>query len=78
MSGGVFVKIIKMKEFEPQSPPLVEKIQHPPQKDEDWSEDQEDLSCDKGNHKERSIFNQPNHLKHWKKVSTQTDQADEH
>jgi hypothetical protein len=24
-------------------------------------------SCDKGGHKERSIANQPNHLKHWKK-----------
>ena len=22
-------------------------------------------SCDKGGHKERSIVNQPNHLKHW-------------
>lgn len=24
--------------------------------------------CDKGGHKERSIFHQPNHEKHWKKV----------
>jgi len=24
-------------------------------------------SCDKGGHKERSIANQSNHLKHWKK-----------
>jgi hypothetical protein len=24
-------------------------------------------SCDKGGHKERSIANQPDHLKHWKK-----------
>lgn len=27
----------------------------------------EKLSCDKGNHKERSKANQPNHLKFWKK-----------
>lgn len=24
-------------------------------------------SCNKGGHKERSIVNQPNHVKHWKK-----------
>jgi hypothetical protein len=39
----------------------------------DWQEYQEYLKeqelnyCDKGGHKERSIANQPNHLKFWKK-----------
>jgi|GEM_PF-3721641 hypothetical protein len=39
---------------------------------DDWWEFEEknkgnERSCDKGGHKERSIANQPNHLKHWKK-----------
>ena len=39
---------------------------------DDWWEFKEKnkgnkLSCDKGGHKERSIANDPNHLKHWKK-----------
>ena len=25
--------------------------------------------CDKGGHKESSIFNQPNHVNHWRKVA---------
>jgi len=39
---------------------------------DDWLEFEEKnkgnkTSCDKGGHKERSIANQPNHSKHWKK-----------
>lgn len=36
--------------------------------DIDDTEDlQDDLSCNKGGHKERSLHNQPNHLIFWKK-----------
>jgi hypothetical protein len=34
----------------------------------------EKISCDKGNHKERSLANQPNHLKFWKKQKTSNPQ----
>jgi hypothetical protein len=27
------------------------------------------LGCDKGGHRERSIFHQPNHINHWTKVN---------
>lgn len=43
--------------------------------DTDDSEDlQEKTSCDKGSHRERSLFNQPNHSKHWKKEEHETKQ----
>lgn len=59
-----------MKEGEPQTPPIIEKIPTPPQKDEDWEDDSEDISCDKGSHKERSLGNderEHGHKEHWKK-----------
>lgn len=37
---------------------------------EDWREYEKNdniPSCDKGGHKERSIANDPKHIKHWKK-----------
>jgi len=30
--------------------------------------------CDKGDHKERSLANQPNHRNHWKKVTGKNSQ----
>lgn len=30
---------------------------------------EQDLSCNKGSHRERSLANQPNHKKHWSKSS---------
>jgi len=32
-----------------------------------YTKKEEKISCDKGNHAERSKANQPNHLKFWKK-----------
>lgn len=34
----------------------------------DYTRREERISCDKGSHKERSIANQRNHIKFWKKV----------
>lgn len=63
-----------MKEFEPQPKPIVEKIPHPPQKDEDWEDDSEDISCDKLDHSERSRHNDTGqHDKHWKKYTDEED-----
>lgn len=36
---------------------------------EDWDERPDELrSCDKGSHLLRSLANQPNHLKYWRKT----------
>lgn len=41
--------------------------------DVDDSDIEEKISCDKGNHKIRSIFNSPVHNKHWKKEEHDTN-----
>lgn len=62
-------------EREPVTPPIIEKIPKPVEKDEDWEDDSEDISCDKGSHKERSIANQPNHLIFWRKHKEEDGEA---
>ena len=41
--------------------------QRTPFKDKLGNHEPQNNYCDKGGHKERSIANQPNHVKHWKK-----------
>lgn len=57
-----------MREWEP---PNIEPFPKRPELDEDWEDDSEDISCDKGSHKERSLGNDDRaggHQEHWKKV----------
>jgi hypothetical protein len=54
-------------EREPVNQPIIEKIPKPVEKDEDWEDDSDKISCDKGNHKLRSLGNDPRpngHIKH--------------